>query len=177
MRIRTETWLDYDQVDTLLQTHHQEDSHIWRAAGGSMSEIRRSGQYVQELALIAEQQGQIAGYAAFIRIYLTQPDVGRFHVLMLSRLCVAREHRGKGIASRLINKGFTKGVQKLFTAVFTCGDPKFFLQYGFQPIARWRITSDGTLPHEYMLGCELIPRSLGRGGFLELASHSAMQGG
>jgi putative acetyltransferase len=177
MRIRMETPRDYEQIDMLLQTHCPPDSDGWCVAGESMGMTRQSGQYVQGLALTAEEDEQIVGYAAFTRVYLTQPNAGRFHTLMLSKLCVAREHRGKGIASRLVNKGFARGIQKLFTAVFTCGDPKFFLQYGFQPITRWQITYDGTLPHAYVLGCELIPNSLRRGGFLELAPVCVAQDG
>ncbi|MGI6175542.1 MAG: GNAT family N-acetyltransferase [Christensenellales bacterium] len=177
MRIRTETRQDYEQIDRLLQTHRMPDSNAGCVAGASMEGIRQSGQYIPGLAFVAEQCGQIVGYAAFTRVYLTQPNVGRFHVLMLSKLCVAREHRGKGIASRLVNKGFAKGIQKLFTAVFTCGDPKLFLQYGFQPIAHWKMTSDGSVPHKYLLGCELMPYSLRKGGFLELVPVCAAQDG
>jgi predicted N-acetyltransferase YhbS len=67
--------------------------------------LRASSAYIPELALIAEQNGQIVG-----QIILTKTDVYgailKHEVLLLAPLSVAPEHQHRGVGSKLVIESF-----------------------------------------------------------------------
>lgn len=157
--IRQETGADfpvlYDLIKTAFETAKVKDGDEQNFA----ENLRKSGNYIPELGLVAEYGGRLIGQVMFTRTHITQPGGGIFEVLMLAPVSVLIEYRGHGVAAALIREGFRIAVELGYKAVFLCGDPAYYMRLGFEPISRFGLTHK-SIPEPYVMGYELVPGSL-----------------
>lgn len=77
--------------------------------------------------------------------------------LLLAPLCVAFEHRKKGIGATLVNYALNKARDLGYKAVFLCGDPEYYCKFGFISVSNYDIKYTMDIPGKYVLACELRP--------------------
>ena len=102
--------------------------------------LRIHGNYIPELALVAECQGKLIGHIMLTRTVVTQDDGTPYEALMIAPLSVVLGYR----------------------AAFLCGNPAYYGRFGFKAIGEYGIRQAG-LPEElapYFMVHELIPGSL-----------------
>jgi predicted N-acetyltransferase YhbS len=123
--------------------------------------LRASDGYIPELALVAEENGAIIGHGMLTRARMTG-TTGPQGLLLLAPLCVALEHRNRGVGAALLREGLRLARERGYTAVILVGDPAYYGRFGFKAAASFGLThTSEDLPGQYVLACELVPGALG----------------
>lgn len=127
--IRPERAGDAARVRALLQA-----AFGGRVEAQVVDELRRDGDMV--LALIAERDGEAAGYVAFARLDLdlggrTVPATG------LAPLGVRPELQRRGIGAALVREGLARLKDRGERLVFVLGDPAYYGRFGFAVMERF----------------------------------------
>lgn len=158
LNIRAERAEDYEEIYELVKTAFETAAVKDGDEQDYVVSLRNSSSYIPELALVAEEEKLIG------HIMLTETELvtgGKsFQALLLSPLCVSFSHRKKGVGGALIKESFRLAKKMGYSAVFLCGDPDYYMQYGFQAALDFGITNTGDFPQKYVLACELCPDAL-----------------
>ena len=89
--------------------------------------FRGSTGYLPDLALLAEDAGQIVGHVMFTLAEL----VDGTSILMLSPLAVRPDRQRAGIGSALVRKGLRLSAERAEPLVVVEGDPRYYSRFGF----------------------------------------------
>ena len=82
------------------------------------------------------------------------------NALEIAPLCVASDHRRRGIGALLVEEALNRGRAAGFPAVFLVGDPRYYARFGFRPVAELGIHNTSSIPDDVVLGVELEPGAL-----------------
>src|SRR5690606_31812198 len=96
MSIRPEALADHDAVRRVVAAAFQSD-----AEADLVDRIRASVEYVAEMALVAEVDGEVVGHVMISGAVLRSVDGDR-RIVMLSPLAVLPSHQGRGVGSALV---------------------------------------------------------------------------
>lgn len=105
MIIRKETEKDFDRIYDLVKVAFQTAKVSNGKEQDFATELRNSGNYIPELALVAEEDGKLIGHIMLTKMYITTGD-GKFEALLIAPISVLLEYRNKGVGSELINESF-----------------------------------------------------------------------
>jgi putative acetyltransferase len=105
--------------------------------------IRASPDYVPDLALVADRDGEIIGH---VMVSFTTLDDGpsRHRIFHLSPLAVAPSHQRRGVGSDLVEAVLERAKKHGADFVVLEGDPRYYGRLGFEPSVRYGISI--TLP-------------------------------
>ncbi len=141
----------YDFVKLAFQTA--------KVANGNESnyvdKLRKGNNYLPELALVAEEGGEIIGHIMLTKAFVTCED-SKFESLLLAPLSVALGHRNCGIGSKLVLSSFDLAKKLGYSAVFVVGDPDYYCRFGFMSSANFGIVHVPEIPSQYVMVCELV---------------------
>lgn len=159
MVIRQTTEADYSSVYNLIQTafltaEHRDGDEQNYAAG-----LRNGENYLPELDLVAEIDGQLAGHIMFTKTYVTQPDGSKFSTLLVAPLSVLLEYRSNGVGSALMKEGFRIAETLGYTTAFLIGDPNYYQRFGYKLSSLYGINHE-SFPAEYVMAKEIMPEAL-----------------
>jgi len=122
--------------------------------------LRAGENYVPELALVAEDGGNVVGHIMLTRTAVVK-DGGSFEALMLGPISVAAESRGKGIGSGLVKESFKAAKEMGFKAMVLVGDPEYYERFGFKQADSFGIGwLPENIPAENVMACELVKGAL-----------------
>lgn len=94
--------------------------------------IRASLEYVADMALVAEIDGDIVGHV-MISGAVVRNDAGEHRVAMLSPLAVDPDHQGRGIGGSLVSAALAIADSLGEPFVLVEGDPGYYSRLGFEP--------------------------------------------
>lgn len=154
MNIRQETEKDFSEIYSLVKTAFETSTVADGDEHDYVTDLRKSENYISELALVLEDEGAIIGHIMFTRTYVTQKNA-KFEALLLSPVCVKLEYRNKGVGSRFIKACLEKAKEKGFKAVFLAGNPAYYQRIGFKPISNYAIKHIGDISEQYIMAYEL----------------------
>jgi putative acetyltransferase len=97
--------------------------------------IRSSPEYIPELALVAEQDGEIVGHV-MISYALLDDGARRDRIAMLSPLAVAPAFQGRGIGSSLVDEVTARADDRGEPLVILEGSPQYYSRFGFEHSVR-----------------------------------------
>jgi putative acetyltransferase len=112
---------------------HAEIGELVGAAFGSPVEpqlvvdLRASAGYLPELALVADDDGELAGHVMFT---VTELEDGTA-ILMLSPLAVLPARQRQGVGSTLVHEGLLRAAARDEPLVIVEGDPRYYSRFGF----------------------------------------------
>lgn len=139
--------------DPVIRAEHPEDHEaiggVVAAAFQSSAEarlveaIRASPNFLPELSLVAEIDGQIVGHVMISYVALHDGEVQR-RVASLSPLAVLPEFQRRGIGAMLVREVVARAERRGEPLVVLEGDPRFYGRLGFEPATRYGI--EFTLP-------------------------------
>jgi len=90
-----------------------------------VNQLRSSGCYIPELALVAEENGKLIGHIMLTKTYIVNGN-SKFETLLLAPISVALEYRDRGVGSALIKEGFRLAKEMGYTSVLLVGDPAYY---------------------------------------------------
>jgi putative acetyltransferase len=112
---------------------HAAIAEVVEAAFGSPDEarlvesFRASAGYLPELALVAEDGGEVIGHVMFTLTEL----VDGTSILMLSPLAVRPDRQRKGVGAALVRKGLRVSSERTEPLVIVEGNPAYYSRFGF----------------------------------------------
>ncbi len=124
--IRPETADDHDAISSLVAAAFQSD-----AEAGLVDRIRASREYVPDMALVAEADGQIVGHV-MISGAVIRNAAGDRRIVVLSPLATLPEYQGRGIGSSLVLAVTDVAAQRGEPLVVLEGSPAYYGRLGFE---------------------------------------------
>ena len=124
--IRPERGDDVDAIADVVATAFKS-----QAEARLVERIRSSPEYIPELALVAEVEGEVVGHVMISHTVLRDGDVEHC-VAMLSPLAVAPSHERRGIGSALVEEVVSRAAQRGEPLVVLQGSPDFYGRLGFE---------------------------------------------
>lgn len=101
--------------------------------------MRRSSNYVKELAYVAVSGGKIVGMVAFLKSYIQADGECRLDVLSMGSIAVLPECQRMGIGRRLIGRAKEESARLGYSAILLCGEPRYYSKVGFVAAERYGI--------------------------------------
>lgn len=170
--IRSETPEDFAAIHSLIQEAFASAPNADGDEQDFVVAMRSHSGYMRDLALVAEEDGELAGYVLLTETRIVRPGTW-FPVLLLAPLCVRQESRGKGVAGKLMREGFKRGLERGYDAVFLAGNPEYYTRFGFQAVDAFGIGHELPVADKYILALELAPGALeGKAGTVVLTGHT-----
>lgn len=171
MNIRPEQERDFKEIYQLVKTAFESAAVSNGDEQNFVDRLRTGSGYVEDLALVAEENGRLIGHVMLTEGQLWQEGEGRT-MLLLAPLSVARENRGRGIGAALVKEALDRARNKWYEAVFLVGDPAYYSRFGFKGISEFDLKPSLDIPPQYVQVFELIPGALGdqAGAVIELAT-------
>ena len=125
LSIRAETAADRNTISELTAAAFGRDLEA-----RMVDEIRASENFVPELSLVAEQQGEVVGHVPLSYVGLEGTPM---RVLMLGPLSVTPTHQGEGIGSALTREALRQADERGEPLVLLLGHPTYYPRFGFRP--------------------------------------------
>lgn len=124
--VRPESPDDHDAIRRLVAAAFQSE-----AEAALVDRIRASGDYVAEMALVAEADGEIVGHVIISHAVLRSAEGDR-RIVMLSPLAVLPEFQGRGIGSALVRSSLRVAEMRGEPLVVVEGSPAYYGRLGFE---------------------------------------------
>jgi putative acetyltransferase len=120
--VRTERPDDYDAIASVVGSAFGSPDEPRLVEG-----FRASAGYLPELALVAEDDGEVVGQVMFTLAEL----VDGTSILMLSPLAVRPDRQRRGVGTALVREGLRISAERPEPLVIVEGDPKYYSRFGF----------------------------------------------
>ena len=156
--IRKESSLDYDRISKVNDL-----AFVQKQEGELIVKLRMRKEYIPELSLVAEFNGNIIGHILFFPIYILSGD-DKIQTLALAPMSIIPGFQNKGLGGDLIMAGMKAANELGFTSVLVLGHPKYYPKFGFKKASKWKIKAPFDVPEEAMMAIELKNGSLNFGG-------------
>lgn len=150
MLIRHETCKDYDKVYELVKSAFETAEHSDGTEHDLVKSLRKSNAFVKELSLVAEINGEIAGYIMF-----TEGKVGNDVVLILAPLSVSPKFKKQGVGTALIEEGHKIAKEMGYLYALVLGSEKYYPRVGYLPAEQLGIEAPEGIPSENFMAIQL----------------------
>lgn len=124
MSVRPETAADFKAIDDLLAPLMGEE------VAALVHDIRRSDNYVPDLALVAEKEGDIVGHILLSYVKLRGEE--ETAILLLSPLGVRPDHQRRGTGTALVRAALEIAEARKEPMVVVEGVPSYYPRLGFE---------------------------------------------
>lgn len=155
--IRNETEDDYTTVERLTR------DAFWNLYVPGCDEhylvhiMREHIDFIPELALVAELDGQIVGNIMYTKAKLIDEGKKEKNILTFGPLSVHPDFQRQGIGKKLIEHSFAKAMAMEYDAVVIFGIPGNYVSRGFKSCKKYNICSENNTFPTAMLVKELSP--------------------
>ncbi|WP_318766552.1 GNAT family N-acetyltransferase [Lactiplantibacillus carotarum] len=137
--IRHELSADYQSVETLTRKAFWNlyvpgciEHYLVRA-------LRPHPDFISELDLVAELDGQIVGNVMYTKAQLTDETGHVKPILTFGPLCVAPEYQRQGIGKHLLKRSFTIATELGYDTIVIFGMPSNYVARGFESCLKHRV--------------------------------------
>ena len=129
--IRSEAIKDYNSIAELNLISFREEGQDWVKEMNIPGTLRHRHGFDPDLALVAEVDGKIVGYALFspFDVYFKNHLVKS---VFLSPLGVLPEYQSKGIGGRLMAEGHRRAMEKGYSLAALFGDREYYQRFGYK---------------------------------------------
>lgn len=150
LNIRPEAPADFAEIYELVKIAFAGAEHTNGDEQNLVNRLRHSPYYLPELALVAEQDGKLAGHIMF-----TKTKVGQLTCLVLAPLAVLPEFQGRGIGGALIREGHKRASELGYGYSFLVGHAGYYPRFGYIRASTLGVTCSLELPDENFMVCDL----------------------
>ncbi len=162
MIIRQEKPSEYPKIYDLVKAAFQTAKVATGSEQDYVDKLRVSGNYIPQLAFVAEEDGRLVGHIMLTKTYVITTEGSKFEALLLAPLSIALEYRNRGIGQKLVWKSFELAKKLGFRAVFVVGNPAYYSRFGFKSSAAFGIKHVPVIPDPYVMAVELTPNALAK---------------
>jgi predicted N-acetyltransferase YhbS len=159
MIIRQERPEEFAQIYNLVKVAFQAAKVTDGREQDFVVRLRSSPNYIPELALVAEENGELIGHIMLTKRYISNRK-DKIVTLLLAPISIALEYRNRGVGSDLIRESFRLAKEMGYSSVFLVGDPAFYNRFGFKASIDFGIRHEPYIPNENVMACELFPDAL-----------------
>lgn len=158
MIIRTECEKDYNDVFKLnyeaFRNREDEPKLIER--------IRLSPQFIPDLSIVAEKNGEIVGHILLSKAEVINDDCNH-EVIVLAPIAVKPSLQKQGIGGLLIQEGLNRCKDLGYGMVLLIGHPTYYPKFGFKPARGFGLElKQFKVSYEVFMVCEIIEGELGK---------------
>lgn len=154
MLIRRERPEDFPQIYDLVRIAFQTAKVSDGKEQDLVNQLRAGGNYIPELALVAEEDSRLIGHIMLTRTYVKCKGK-KEAALYVAPLSVKLECRNRGIGMGLLKEAMKAGKKLGYGSVFLVGDPGYYHRFGFQSANGFGIGHHYQIPEENVMGYEL----------------------
>jgi putative acetyltransferase len=126
---------------------------------GLVNAIRKSENFIPELSLVADENGQILGHILFSRIHI-KTENGQVSALALAPMAVLPQYQKQGIGSELVRRGLDVCKRLGNAIVIVLGHPVYYPRFGFSAASAKSLECPYGDCGEAWMALELIPGAL-----------------
>lgn len=159
MIIRQENEKDFSPIYELVKIAFQTAEVTSGQEQELVGKLRNSTNYIPELALVAEDNGELLGHIMLTRTLIVDGE-RKAEALFLGPISVVEEYRRRGIGSALMIQSLKIAGELGYGAVVLVGNPAYYHRFGFKTSANWGIRHALDIPAEFVMACELVPNAL-----------------
>ena len=146
MKIRKERIQERAAISELIQEAFAGAEHSDGTEAELAAALWNGTAFIPELSLIAEQDGELAGYILF-----TKAEVGGQTVLALAPLAVKPKFQRQGIGTALLRHGHETAQKLGYSYSLVLGDPAYYGKEGYVPAEPLGVIIPADFPAEYFL--------------------------
>ncbi len=150
MNIRKEEVKDYKEVENLVKAAFETAEHSDGNECELVAKLRRSDGFIDELSLVAEENGAILGHIIF-----TKAKIGDVCALALAPLAVLPKAQKKGVGTALIKKGHEIAKSLGYDIIVVLGSEKYYPRVGYSPASIFGISAPFDVPDENFMAISL----------------------
>lgn len=161
MVIREERAAEFGAIRELVQTAFKTAAVSCGEEQDFVERVRAGEAYVPELALVAEDGGELIGHIMLSRMAIDGPE-GPYPLLLVAPLSVLLERRRQGVGSALMRESLRRARELGQEAVILVGAPEYYQRFGFVTAATQGILSTQGIPEENVMVYELVPGALAK---------------
>lgn len=151
--------VDYSTVYDLIKKAFETAEHRDGDEQDFAVNLRNGGNYIPELDLVSECDGQLIGHIMFTKTYVTKSDGSRYDTLLVAPLSVLLECRSMGVGAALMNEGLRIAESMGYDSAFLIGDPNYYQRFGYKLSHLYGINHD-SFPAEYVMVKEILSGAL-----------------
>lgn len=144
----------YRLVEDAFKTAHsssgEEQNYVLR--------MRKQPTYLPDLEFVCEEDDQLVAHLMLNEQRLSKED--SFKGVLITLLCVAFDYRNQEIGSDLLRYGLAEARLAGYATAFVIGDPIYYSEFGFRPIADFGLENGNPVPENFVLALELRPDAL-----------------
>jgi len=156
--IRQENPADYPIVFDLIKESFKNEEHTDHQEHFLVERLRSSDDFVPELSLVAEIDGEVVGYILLTKVKIIGKEV--FESLAMAPVAVLPEYQNQGIGGKLIVAAHNKGKELGFESVIVLGHEGYYPKFGYKPADRFGIRPPFDVPSENFMAIELVDGAL-----------------
>jgi predicted N-acetyltransferase YhbS len=123
-----------------------------------IEKIRVGENFVPELSLVAELDGEMVGHILFSKIKIV--GKAEHESLALAPMAVLPKFQKQGIGGELVKAGLEIARKLGFDSVIVLGHADYYPRFGFEKASKWDIKCPFEVPDEAFMVIELVEDSL-----------------
>ena len=157
--IRNELQSDYRKVEELTR------EAFWNLYVPGCNEhyivhiMRDHKDFIPELDLVAELDGEIVGNVMYTKSYLVDQTGNKKEVLTFGPISVLPKYQRRGIGKKLLEASFIKAKELGFDSIVIFGNPGNYVSRGFKSCKKFNVALENNIYPTAMLVKEL-PKTL-----------------
>ncbi|MNU60176.1 acetyltransferase [compost metagenome] len=160
INIRKEEKEDFKVVFDLIQRAFENEEFTDHQEQFLVERLRNSDAFVPELSLVAEIDGEIAGYVLLTKLKIIADDLKETASLAMAPVAVLPEYQGKGIGGQLILAAHEKAKELGFHSIILLGHQDYYPRFGYEMAKRYGIKLPFDVPDENCMAIELSEGAL-----------------
>ena len=148
--LRPECPADHAAIHELVRLAFAQAEHSDGDEHHLVDRLRRSQEYLPELSLVAEEDGQLVGHIMFTRL-----SIDGVAALALAPVSVLPTHQGKGLGSALIRHGHAVARDLGWHFVVVLGHAGYYPRFGYKPASLFGIRPPFDVPDDVFMAVNL----------------------
>lgn len=158
-QIRQENLTDYKAVFKLIKEAFEDEPFSDHTEHLLVEKLRESKNFIPELSLVAEFNGQIVGHILLTKIKIVN-KLNQWDSCALAPVSVLPEFQKRGIGDGLIQEAHKKAKEIGFQSVVLAGHANYYPRFGYRRADEFDINLPFEIPKENCMVKELIENGL-----------------
>ena len=149
-QIRPEACADHDAITAVIRAAFAQQPYASHHEHELVERLRDSGDYVAQLTLVAEHEGEIIGHIMF-----STARVANTTILALAPLAVLPAYQGQGVGSSLVQTAHRIGGDLEYPLSVVLGSPTYYRRFGYVPASQFGLQAPFPVEEGYYQACPL----------------------